>query len=89
MNPFRTLALSLNEAEEETVKAMFAFVAVKLYDPWSTRVANVAVMFPFVDAAVTFRQYLHPTDTAPFIVFKSTVVELRLSILTPPFTFDT
>ncbi len=89
MKPFRTLALSLNEAEEETVKDMFAFVAVKLYVPRSTRVANVAVMFPFVDAAVTFRQYTHLTDTAPFIVFKSTVVELRFSILTPPFTFDT
>src|SRR5438046_8765201 len=46
-------------------------------------------MFPFVEAAVMFKQYTQSTETLPFSVVNLTIVELRLSILTPPFTFDT
>jgi len=89
MEPFRSLALSLNDPEEGAVKFKFAFGAVKLYDPSGIRTVNVAAMFPFVEAAVMFRQYKQSTDTPPFTVVNFTTVELRLSILTPPLTFDT
>jgi len=89
MEPFRSLALSLNDAEEGAVKFKFAFGAVKLYDPSGISAANVAAMFPFVEAAVMFKQYTQSTETPPFTVVNLTIVELRLSILTPPFTFDT
>ena len=49
----------------------------------------MAAMFPFVDVAVIFKQYTQSMDAAPFTVVNLTTVELRFSILTPPFTFDT
>lgn len=56
MDPFKTVALSWNEDEAGAVKLMLSFVAVKLYDPLLTRVANVPVTFPFVDCNVAFAQ---------------------------------
>ncbi len=56
MYPFNTLAVSLNDEDEGAVNAMFAFVAVKLYDPLFTRVVNVPATFPLVDVAVVFTQ---------------------------------
>ncbi len=79
----------MNDDEEGAVKFRFAFGAVKLYDPSLTKAANVAAMFPFVDVAVMFKQYTQSMDTAPFTVVNLTTVELRFSIRTAPFTFDT